>query len=108
MVYSREKLVTFNSLQAQSNQKKQQDTFDAQDMTQIKWLLAYMNINLTLKLIIKAYQELAKYLQRNNSKKALAGYDEKIREFIIRFSSNNEFPSLLVKIKSGRSIWNRR
>jgi hypothetical protein len=93
IVYLREKLATFYSLQTHSNQKKQQDSFDAQDMTQIKWLLTNINKSLTPELILKAFQESAKYLQRNNSQKALAGYDEKIREFIIRFSSKNLFTS---------------
>ena len=62
IVYLRDKLAIFNLLQAQSNQKKQQDTFVAQDMTQIKWLLANINKSLTPKLIIIAYQESAKYL----------------------------------------------
>jgi hypothetical protein len=56
IVYLREKLTTFNLLQAQSNQKKQQDTFDAKDMTQIKSFLASINKSLTPKLIIKANQ----------------------------------------------------
>jgi hypothetical protein len=52
---------------------------------------------LTPDLILKAYQESAKYLQRNNSQKSLAGYGEIIRPFIIQISNNDDFPFLLVK-----------
>ena len=97
IVYLREKLAKmFSIFQADAN-KRQTSVLDAQVMAQIKWLLMNINKNVTTELIMKAYKESEKFLAKCNPQIKLAGYDDKIKEFINRFASNNNFPQMLVK-----------